>query len=102
MPRPRILVLVVVLVAAASCKRDVTHLDDVQKMAYSVKPSVVRVNAFATADFRYPLATIRALEASLRADGNDVHARDAAGADGVVDTGAGGSGSGFIIHPDGV
>lgn len=101
--RPRLLVLSgFLLLAAASCKRDVTRLDDVQRMAYSVKPSVVRVNAYATADFRYPLATIRKIEASLRAAGADVRARDAAGIDSVVDTGAGGSGSGFVIHPDGV
>jgi S1-C subfamily serine protease len=91
MVRPRSMLLVLLLTA---CKRDVTRLDDVQKMAYSVKPAVVRISAFATADFRYPLATIKTFESAL-----GVKAR---AAQGVVETGAGGSGSGFIINPDGV
>ncbi len=70
------------------------RLDDVQKMAYGVKPAVVRISAFATADFRYPIDTIKSFEKSL-----GVKARVA---EPVVETGAGGSGSGFIINPDGV
>jgi serine protease Do len=97
MARPRFLRPVVLLLAAAACRRNVVQLDDIQKMAYSVKPAVVRISAFATADFRYPLATIRGFESSL-----GVKARAGAAADGVVETGAGGSGSGFIINPDGV
>ena len=93
MLRPRSLLLLAVVLLAA-CRRDVPPLDDVQKMAYSVKPAVVRISAFATADFRYPPGTIKALESRLR-----VKAR---AAESVVETGAGGSGSGFIIHPDGV
>lgn len=73
-PRARLLVLAILL---AACRHgDDAKLDDVSKMAYGVKPSVVRINAYATAQFR----------------------TDA----GVVNTGAGGSGSGFIIHPDGL
>ena len=92
MLRPRIIVLLVVLLAA--CRREVRVLDDVQKMAYGVKPAVVRISAFATADFRYPREAIKAFESQL-----GVKAR---AAESVVETGAGGSGSGFIIHPDGV
>ena len=65
MSRPRFPILAVLLVAAA-CRRDVTVLDDVQKMAYSVKPAVVRVSAFATADFHYPIEALRTTEAALR------------------------------------
>lgn len=98
MSRPRHLLLILILTAAAACRRDVAQqLDDIQKMAYGVKPAVVRVSAFATADFRYSLETIRDLEAAL-----GVTARDLDGPENFVETGAGGSGSGFIIHPDGM
>ena len=95
MVRPRSIVLFLLLLGAA-CGRDVPRLDDVQKMAYGVKPAVVRISAFATADFRYPIATVRSFEPAL-----GVRTR-ANGEEGVVETGAGGSGSGFIINPDGV
>ena len=95
MLRPR-LPLVFLFFLAACSRRDATPLGDVEKMAYSVKPAVVRISAFATADFRYPMTSIRALQEELR-----VNARDSGAPQGVVDTGFGGSGSGFIIHPDG-
>lgn len=104
MPRPRHLALILTLTVAVACRRDAAQaeregkpLEGVQKMAYGVKPAVVRVSAFATADFRYPLDVIQALESALGA-----RARDLDGPENVVETGAGGSGSGFIIHPDGV
>jgi serine protease Do len=90
--RPRSLLLCVLLLTA--CARDAARLDDVQKMAYGVRPAVVRISAFATADFRYPIETVKAFEKTLR-----VKAR---AAESVVETGAGGSGSGFIINPDGM
>jgi serine protease Do len=96
MVRPRPIVLMFLLLAAA-CRRDLVRLDDVQKMAYGVKPAVVRISAFATADFRYPIATVRSFEKTL-----GVKARAGNAAESVVETGAGGSGSGFIIHPDGL
>ena len=99
MPPPRSLVLLF-FILATSCKRDVSRLDEVQKMAYGVKPAVVRISAYATADFRYPHAAISGIEARLHAEGHDLRARGA-GDQGVVETGAGGSGSGFIVHPDG-
>jgi S1-C subfamily serine protease len=73
--RPRVL-LAVVLAAVFGCRRTAAPLDDVQRMTYGVKPSIVRLNAYATATFVY--------------QGLD------------VPTGAGGSGSGFIVHPDGL
>ena len=93
-------VLVGVLLLLA-CRRDVSRLDDVQKMAYAVKPAVVRINALATADFRYSAADIQRVETQLASDGYPVRAKEVAGGENEVDTGAGGSGSGFIIHPDG-
>lgn len=103
MARPRHFLPAFLLLLAAACRRDVAQLDrgaqpldGIQKMAYSVKPAVVRISAFATADFRYPLANIEQFQSRL-----GVRARDVAGRDSAVATGAGGSGSGFIIHPDG-
>lgn len=89
------------LVLPAGCAREVPRLDDVQKMVYAVKPAVVRINAFATAVFQYSAADIGAIEKQLAQDGYDVRARQIAGQVNEVETGAGGSGSGFIIHPDG-
>src|SRR5690348_16362773 len=104
--RPRPLVLAVVL-AAAACRRDDARVDDAQKLvAYAVKPAVVRINAFATADFHYPTQAIVDIETQLRADGNELHARGINAAEPqkeiLVETGAGGSGTGFIIHPNGL
>jgi S1-C subfamily serine protease len=89
------------IVLGSGCGRDVSRLDDVQKMAYGVKPAVVRISAFATAEFRYDAAAIAAVEQRFRSDGAQLTARNVPRADATVDTGAGGSGSGFIIHPDG-
>lgn len=94
MPRPRLLV-VIFFIFASFCRRDVSRLDDVQKMAYAVKPAVVRISAYATADFRYPAENIAAIAAQ-----SGIPAR-ATGGDTRADTGAGGSGSGFVVHPDG-
>jgi hypothetical protein len=102
MRRLRPVLLAIVLVAAA-CRRDGGRVDDAQKLvAYAVKPAVVRINAFATADFRYPAQAITDVEAKLRADGHELRARGVSGENAVVETGAGGSGTGFLIHPNGL
>jgi S1-C subfamily serine protease len=72
--RSRVL-LAVVIAAVCGCRRTAPPLDDVQRMTYGVKPALVRVNAYATAKFVYK--------------------------DEEVETGAGGFGSGFVVHPDG-
>lgn len=96
----RILLAGVFLIAAA-CSRNDARPDDAQKMvAYAVKPAVVRINALATASFRYPPEAIEAAAAALHLDGYDVVPVQL-DEGGVVETGAGGSGSGFIVHPDG-
>src|SRR5947209_15135920 len=89
------------LTGVTACRRDVARLDEVQKMAYSVKPAVVRISAYATAEFHYSPETLAAVERALVEQGFDAAARNVPHDDGVVETGAGGSGSGFIIHPDG-
>jgi S1-C subfamily serine protease len=84
-----------IAIAAVACRRDVSRLDDVQKMAYAVKPAVVRISAYATAQFHYPPSELDAIGAGV-----GLKRREATNG-GLVETGAGGSGSGFIIHPDG-
>ncbi|HWW61546.1 MAG TPA: hypothetical protein VN181_09275, partial [Thermoanaerobaculia bacterium] len=86
----------VLLLLIAACRQNTPRLDDVQKMAYRVKPAVVRINAYATAEFHYDAEAIRALEQQ-----RGISARNVPEGEAVVETGAGGSGSGFIIHPDG-
>lgn len=91
-PRRRFLFLVL---AVAACRRDVARLDDVQKLAYGVKPAVVRVNAYATADFHYPMSAIAEIAEALGLPHEPVEG------DAVVATGAGGSGTGFVINAGG-
>src|SRR5712691_10006221 len=96
----RRLLLAIVLAAVSGCRRSAPPLDDVQRMTYGVKPALVRVNAYATAKFVYHVG--RALNPSADAK------RPLSAADGLrtrptldLETGAGGFGSGFIVHPDG-
>jgi len=97
--RPRQLaVALFAVVVATGCPQDETHLDDVQKMAYGVKPAVVRISAYATAEFHYDAAAIASLP-ELSRDELVVHNPPAG--DTLIRTGAGGSGSGFVVHPDG-
>src|SRR5438067_6240479 len=102
------LLLAVVLAAVFGCHRAAPPLDDVQRMTYGVKPSIVRLNAYATATFVYRAEVIahvgRVLNPSAEAE------RPPLAPDGSrtrptfesVPTGAGGSGSGFVVHPDGL
>lgn len=96
MSRFRLGLLTVLSLALGACRRDTPPLGEIEQMALGVKPAVVRISAFATAEFRYPPEAIRRVGRTLQLSprGLDPEA-------GVVDTGAGGSGSGFIIHPDG-
>lgn len=103
MPTRRPLVALLIASSVAwGCAQNDARLDEVQKMAYSVKPAVVRISAFATAEFRYDGITMAAVEEALRISGHPVAARGIPDNGGSVETGAGGSGSGFIIHPDGI
>ncbi len=86
---------ILILLLTVACRRDVSPLPEVQRMVYSVKPAVVRISAYATAQFHYPTGTLDEIAREL-----GVAWRDGTGEE-VVETGAGGSGSGFIIHPDG-
>jgi S1-C subfamily serine protease len=95
--------IVLLFLAALGCRGDVAHLDESAKMPYAVKPAVTRVNAFATAEFHYAPSSIRTIAVALKHDGFEVPVPKTGDAgDLFVPTGAGGSGSGFIIHPDGL
>ena len=93
--RPAALAFLVAM-AVSACRRDMPHLADAPRLAYGVKPAVVRVSALATAEFRYPAEAIDDV-----ASGLGITARNVPAGTGVVETGAGGSGSGFIIRADG-
>lgn len=101
LPRSRI-AIIVFLLATGACRYSVPGLDDAQKLAYGVKPAVVRISALATAKFRYRGTTVLALQEMLHRNGYDFVAQNVPGDEGRVDTGAGGSGSGFVIHPNGL
>jgi S1-C subfamily serine protease len=96
------LLFVFLFLTALGCRGDVAHLDDVGKMVYEVKPAVVRISALATAQFRYAPSTIKTIEEALKQDGFGVTAQNLGQNEMDVPTGAGGSGSGFIINPDGL
>lgn len=75
--------LIAMMASAGGCESGAERIDPIQRMAYAVKPAVVRVNAYATATFLSP-----------GSDGLEDESRR-------VSTGTGGSGSGFIVHPEG-
>lgn len=100
MPR-RIFLLLASMLCAAELNAAESRLEVIQKVAYTAKPAVVRVSAFATADFQYDAASILLIEQSLSSSGAQLSTRALPDATQVLETGAGGSGSGFIIHPDG-
>lgn len=95
--------LLLILIPAGTftgCRKDRGSIERVQELAYSVKPAVVRVRAFATARFIYTGRQIRAASDELRRLGLP-GAKNMLSGERNTETGTGGSGSGFIIHPDG-
>lgn len=82
------------------CRDREPLLAPVQRTVYEVRPAVVRVRAYATARFLIdPAAIGTAHDRIVRrgfAEPQDWPTRPI-----EVDTGAGGSGSGFTVHPDG-
>ncbi|HVR43769.1 MAG TPA: trypsin-like peptidase domain-containing protein [Thermoanaerobaculia bacterium] len=84
-----------------ACRREPSALDEVQRMAYRVRPAVVRVRAYATARFIAPAADLTAIHDEIVRRGLARPVPRITEST-TVDTGAGGSGSGFIVHPDGV
>lgn len=99
--RPFAIVLALASAVAGGCRSDAVRLDDVQKMAYEVKPAVVRISAFATAEFRYNADSLDDVAKAMKKDGFAVASRNVPDETASVETGAGGSGTGFIVHPEG-
>jgi S1-C subfamily serine protease len=81
-------------------RKSAPPLDPAQRLSYGSRPAVVRVRAYATATFSAPASAL------LQAH-RDIVRQGLAGTltapreDATIDTGAGGSGSGFVVHPDG-
>lgn len=94
-------VLLIAIPLLVGCRDDEPLLAPVQRTVYSVRPAVVRVRAFATARFVVDPAAAGAVHDRIvrrgLAEPQDWPTRPV-----EVDTGAGGSGSGFAIHPDGI
>lgn len=84
---------------SAGCRSDDGNLEGVQRMAYAVKPAVVRVNALATAEFAYPFSAITELATAVDTPASNL--QSVVNGRGSLKTGSGGSGSGFIIHHEG-
>lgn len=102
-PRPRPRALFAALVAAfalAACSKSAPPLDPVQRISYGARPAVVRVRAYATATFSAPGSALAETHREIVAQGL-ARPREAPREGGSVETGAGGSGSGFVVHPDG-
>lgn len=82
-----------------ACGRSEAKLEGVERIAYSAKPAVVRVNALATAEFRYPVGAVTEIARNLGTGALNLPAGNESL--GSLETGTGGSGSGFIVHSDG-
>lgn len=93
---PRVPIIFAALALTLTCSRRTPGLDEVQRTAFAVKPGVVRVSAFATGEFRYTAEAIARVERELGIAGSGADQTALA-----VETGSGGSGSGFLIHPSG-
>jgi S1-C subfamily serine protease len=100
---PRARAVTAALVAAmslAACQQSAPPLDPVQRISYGARPAVVRVRAYATATFSAPVAALRETHREIATQGlapSLAAPREPAS----IETGAGGSGSGFVVHPDG-
>lgn len=94
--------LILLALFLTACGGDNSALDPEQRFAYEIKPAVVRVNAYATARFAYPSKEIREIEKSIITSVPKAVVLRLTGIDKEeIETGTGGSGSGFIIHPSG-
>jgi S1-C subfamily serine protease len=93
--------LLIAIPLLIGCRDHEPLLAPVQRTVYEVRPAVVRVRAYATARFVIdPAAVGTAHDRIVRrglAEPQDWPTRPI-----EVETGAGGSGSGFAVHPDGI
>jgi S1-C subfamily serine protease len=93
--------LLIAIPLLVGCRDHEPLLAPVQRTVYEVRPAVVRVRAYATARFVIDPAAAGAVHDRIvrrgLAEPQDWPTRPI-----EVDTGAGGSGSGFTVHPDGI
>lgn len=90
-----------VTLVAGGCRKETVRMEEAQRMAYTVKPAVVRVSAYGEATFHYPASAIIGIAAELEKRGIHAEIADRPEGKAEVRTGAGGSGSGFVVHPAG-
>jgi hypothetical protein len=84
----------------AGCLGELPRLDRDRRTMHETRPGVVRLSSCATASFSWSAADIESAAASFRlAVPGEAWRRPAA--PGEIETGTGGSSSGFIVHPDG-
>lgn len=98
---PTVVAVFAVTLLAAGCRSESVRMEEAQRMAYSVKPAVVRVSAYGEATFRYPADAISAIAGELKREGIAAPVTALPAGTAEVQTGAGGSGSGFVVHPAG-
>ena len=96
MSRRSVALAILLSASVTACRRSHERLADVPRIAYGSKPAVVRVNAYATAQFRYPTSAISAVAEAIGAETRNLNGKEE-----TVDTGAGGSGSGLMVRSDG-
>lgn len=84
-----------------ACGREDLNLSARDAAVFGAKPATVRVEAVATSEFRYGAKTIENLVIAFRQSGIDAEAKEYGSGELSVPTGAGGSGSGFVIRSDG-
>ncbi|MBI2214718.1 MAG: FHA domain-containing protein [Acidobacteria bacterium] len=84
----------------SGCLGELPRLDRDRRRTLESRPGVVRVSSYATGTFSWSTADIERSAASLRLARPAESLRRPV-ASGEVETGAGGSSSGFIVHPDG-
>jgi serine protease Do len=100
--RPLAPLLVLALALTGACAREAPPVEPAQKMAYRVKPAVVRVNARAEGDFHYGRDAILRARDALAARGIPAAIRSLPGEHATLRAAAGESGSGFVVDSSGV
>lgn len=94
----------VALLAAAllsGCLGEVPRLDRDRRRMHEARPGVVRISSCATATFSWTADDIERAAAALKVPSPAGTALRRPAAAGDVETGVGGSSSGFIVNPDG-
>jgi len=84
-----------------ACAKSDLNLSARDSAVFGAKPATVRVEAVATSEFRYSSRTMENLALAFREAGLEADSKEYGSGELSVATGAGGSGSGFVIRSDG-